>query len=492
MQAGRAVPIVRAGDKRLLPGWSKAKHGSGEESMGQEDTKSLPAYWSWFKESRYGAFIHWGPYAQYARGEQILFREHMDHREYAEAACRWNPQHWDPELWAYTIRKAGMKYACFTTRHHDGYCMWDSQYTNYSSAKQAPGRDFVADFVRAFRAEGLRVGLYYSWLDWRIPAYFDGPEKDPEGWREMRDYCHHQVLELLSGYGRIDHFFFDGAWPRTHRELRSLELVQQMRELQPHILINNRLGVAEELQGAHADGGGGAGERDDLGDFGTPEHRIAEDPNRLWESCQVTTSRLWGYAAGERWRSAEQWLDMLCECAETGSSGGGNLLLNVGPQPDGQLPAEFVERALEVGSWLDVHGEAIYGTDGGSLTEFVTRGRQTRKGCSLYLIIRFWDGRPEMLLRDLPTEVAGVTLLTTGQTLPYRQNGDILTIFGLPKERPTRLFPVIRVEFTEPPQTTVWGRERLWQGDPSRIADWARTRGTSVYADGEPGKGSQR
>ncbi|MDI4647829.1 alpha-L-fucosidase [Cohnella hashimotonis] len=449
-------------------------------------TFSVPDKWQWFTESRYGLFIHWGPYAQFGRGEQVLFREHMNHAEYADAASAWNPERFDPELWADTARKAGFKYACFTTRHHDGYCMWDSAYTDYSSAKQAPKRDFVREYVEAFRKAGLRVGLYYSWIDWRLPAYFDGPEKDPEGWAKTKEYLHNQVKELLTNYGQIDHFFFDGVWPRNADDLGSVELVEEMRKLQPNILINNRLGYSEQHDGYRADGGIGAGDSDTLGDFGTPEHLIVVDRKRLWESCQVTTWRLWSHVFGERWRPADYLLDMLVECAEKGGAHGGNLLLNVGPTADGQFPPEFLERAEAIGRWLDVHGEAIYGSDGGAITEFITRGRQTTRGNNLYLIIRFWDGRPTLRLADLATRVKGVTLLTTGQTLGFTQQGDELIIDGLPREAPSRLFPVIRVECEGPPEANSWGRQRLWEGDPHRVADWARTqRGTSVYRDGK-------
>lgn len=442
--------------------------------------KKIPDYWKWFTQGRYGAFIHWGPYSQYGRGEQVLFRDHLDEEEYAKRACQWNPEFFDARLWARTIKKAGFKYACLTTRHHDGFCMWDSKYTDYTSAKQAAGRDFVKEYVEAFRAEGLRVGLYYSLCDWRIPAYFDGPQKDPDGWEKMKGYIRNQVTELLTNYGVIDQFYFDGIWPRDSDELGSEELIRMMRGLQPHILINNRLGLAK-LGKVFADGGMGAGESDELGDFGTPEHNITPDQNRLWESCQVTTWRLWGYTFGERWRPADVCLDMLCECVEKG----GNLLLNVGPQADGQLPAEFVERALKIGRWLDVHGEAIYGTQGGDVTEFITHGRQTVSGNCLYLICRFWDGEPVLRLMDMITPVKGVTLLTTGQNLEFEQNGPELLIKGLPKESPTELFPVIRVECVGQPEANRWGRERLWFGDPSRIAEWARTRGTAPYLDGE-------
>ncbi len=322
-----------------------------------------------------------GPYAAYGRGEQVLFREHLDPREYEQRACpTWNPTHYDPALWAETIKQAGFRYGVLTTRHHDGFCLWNTATTNYSSAAQAPGRDFVGEFVDAFRAAGLRVGLYYSLLDWRIPAWFEGPEKNPSGWAAVRDYVHAQVDELLSAYGKIDVIWFDGVWPRSREDIDGDRLVARMRALQPDILINNRLGGK------------------DTGDIGTPEHHItAED--RLWESCQVTTWRLWALyhrgGAGE----ADRLLDMLCECTHKG----GNLLLNVGPQADGQLPPEFITRALDIGRWLKVHGEAVYGTDGGDLTEFITHGWQTTKGNVLYLIFRFWDGCPTLRLADPPS-----------------------------------------------------------------------------------------
>jgi len=422
-------------------------------------TRTIPEKWRWFPESRYGLFIHWGPYAQYGRGEQVLFREHLDPREYEARACAWNPEAYDPGLWARTARKAGFRYAVLTTRHHDGFCLWDTTTTDYSAARQAAGRDLVRGFVDASRAAGLRVGLYYSLLDWRLPAWFEGPAKNPAGWAAVRDYVHAQVEELLANYGQIDLFWFDGVWPRTREELDAERLVARMRELQPDILINNRLGGK------------------DTGDIGTPEHQItAED--RLWESCQVSTWRLWGYATGERWRPADKLLDMLCECAHKG----GNLLLNVGPQADGQLPPAFVERALDIGRWLDVHGEAVYGTDGGDVTEFVTRGWQTTRDNVLYLIFRFWDERPTLRLADLITPVEQVELLTTGQTLRFEQDGEMLFIHGLPRIAPTALFPVVKITCTGRPQANQWGRERLWEGDPQRVAHWARQRGETPVA----------
>ena len=180
---------------------------------------AVPEKWRWFPESRYGLFLHWGPYAAYGRGEQVLFREHLDPCEYEAAACAWRPDHYDPALWAETAKKAGSKYAVLTTRHHDGYCLWDTATTDYSSAKQAPQRDLVREFADAFRAAGLRIGLYYSLLDWRIPAWSEGPEVDAEAWTSRRDYIHAQVEELLTDYGEIDLIGFDGVWPRNREDL---------------------------------------------------------------------------------------------------------------------------------------------------------------------------------------------------------------------------------------------------------------------------------
>jgi alpha-L-fucosidase len=449
--------------------------------MGIASARAVPESWRWFSESRFGLFIHWGPYALYGRGEQVMFREHVDPNEYIARACEWNPKRYDPGAWAEIAKKAGMKYACLTARHHDGYCLWDTRYTDYSSAKQAPKRDFVREYVDAFRSAGLKIGLYYSWLDWRLPAYFDGPHEDPKGFEKVREYLHNQVEELLTNYGQIDYFFFDGAWPRDADDLQSVDLVRRMRSLHPNIMVNDRLGAPKNRDADSDDSSATATGAEHLGDFNTPEHHIKADPNRMWESNQVATWRLWGHAIGERWRPADVLLDMLCECAEKG----GNLLLNVGPTADGEFPPQFVERALAIGQWLDVHGEAIYGSEGGDVTEFVTRGRQTVKGDNLYLIFRFWDGRSEMRLADLVTPVERVVLLTTGQELEFVQKGDELVIQGLPKERPTALFPVIRLECKGRPQANQWGRERLWGGDPSRVAAWARTRGTSVFADGK-------
>ncbi|MFC1526735.1 alpha-L-fucosidase [Candidatus Latescibacterota bacterium] len=444
---------------------------------------AVPAKWEWFPQSRFGLFIHWGPYAALGRGEQVANRENIDHREYAEAACRWSPSHYDARAWADVAVRAGMKYAVLTTRHHDGYCLWDSAYTDYSSACQAPKRDFVAEYVEAFREAGLRVGLYFSVGDFRVPGFWAGPAGDPEGFARFREYNHNQVRELLTKYGHIDVMWFDKAEHHSTLDWRSPELVKMMRELQPHILMNQRLGhlppedvPADERSSATKGGGAEAAK---LGDFANSEHSTRAHPGMLWESCLVSTWRLWGYAEGERWRPTEQILDSLVEVA----SRTGNLLLNVGPDGEGRIPAQFVERAEDIGRWLAVHGECIYGSEGGNVCEFITYGHQIVKGNYLYLVIRHWDRSDSLRLSGLATPVRGATLITNGQELQLEQQDDGVVVRGLPSEPPTPLFPVIRLECDGPPTAAPWARGPYY-GTVEHGLEMARRRGSSVWVDG--------
>lgn len=431
----------------------------------------------WFQAARYGLFIHWGPYAAYGRGEQVLFRERLDQAEYARAACAWRPRHYRAADWAAAAREGGFRYAVLTTRHHDGYCLWDTATTDYGSARQAAGRDLVGEFVEAFRAAGLRVGLYYSLADWRFPAYWEGPGHDPEGFRRFIDYVHRQVEELCTRYGTIDVLWFDGAWPHAAPAWRAQELVARIRELQPGILVNNRLDWDDCVSPLSVEN---AGASHVLGDFGTPEHHITAVPGRPWESCNTSTYRLWGYTAGEHWRPAEELLEMLINA----SVKGGNLLLNVGPDADGQIPVPFLERSGRIGRWLARHGECLLGTEPGDVCEFITYGFQTRKADRLYLIVRFWDGRGVIRLAGLATRVRRAVFLSTGEELAFRQTEDEVTIEGLPPNPPVDLYPVIRLECEGRPEARPWARERLWTGDPCRMTDWARARGTSGWVDG--------
>jgi alpha-L-fucosidase len=440
----------------------------------------LPDAWKWFADARYGLFIHFGPYSQIGRGEQVLFREQLDPLAYEQQAARWNPTQFDATEWAKIAKRGGFKYAVLTTRHHDGYCLWDSKLTDYTSVAQAPKRDLVREYVEAFREAGLRVGLYYSLADWRVPAYWNDPAADPAAWRAFTDYIHGQVRELLTGYGQIDELWFDAPWPHSAEDWRSVELVRMIKSIQPGILVNNRLDSKSPYAAANRVVES-AGESATLGDFGTPEHHITADAHRPWESCQVANHRLWGYAAGEHWRTAEHLLDFLCEAAAKG----GNLLLNVGPNGQGVFPPEFVERTDRIGAWLALHREAIANSEPifplgrTDVTEFVTRGYQTVKGNALYLIFRFWDESGVLRLADLDNTVRSATLLSTGESLPVTQDSAAITL-GLPSEKPCDLYPVVRLDLDAPPRAKPFMRDRLWTGDPKRYIEWARSRGTGV------------
>lgn len=431
---------------------------------------------AWFREATYGLFIHWGPYSALGRGEQVLMRELLDQRDYARKACAWNPAAFDARAWADAARRGGFRYAVFTTRHHDGFCMWDTDTTDYSSARQAAGRDYVREYVDAFRAAGLRVGLYYSWNDFRIPAMFSGPRGDPAGWARFRDYVHAQVRELMTRYGRIDVLWFDGVWPASATDWRSAELIAEIRRLQPGILVNNRLGYADPLDLGDDEFGTNEGLG---GDFGTPEHHIRAEPGRLWESCQVSTWRLWCHSPGERWRNTDHILDLLTDA----SSQGGNLLLNVGPDADGRMPAEFIERNNAIGDWLRVHGEAVYNTEPVNVGESVLFGRQTRRGDALYLIVRFWPGET-LRFQGLATPVKRATLLTTGAKLTCERDEHGITLSGLPARSPDPLFPVIKLELAGEPRALPSFHPGMWGGDPTRLLAWARARGDGFSANG--------
>ena len=440
-------------------------------------TPSPPDH-AWFPASRYGLFIHWGPYAAIGRGEQVLVREHLDQRQYERDACAWDPRDADPAAWAQVAVDGGFRYAVLTARHHDGYCLWDSGLTDYTSVRQAPRRDYVGEYVEAFRSAGLRVGLYYSLGDLRIPAYWRGPAEDPQGWSRYCQYVHAQVAELLTRYGKIDVLWFDGAWPHNAAAWRSRELLATIRQLQPHILVNNRLDSASVLN--HAIGAvEAAGESKELGDFGTPEHHITAEADRLWESCQTSTSRLWGYTIGEHWRTVEQLLAMLCDAA----SKGGNLLLNVGPDGHGRIPQAFIESSNVIGRWLKVNGEAIFSTSAGPAFEFVTRGYQTRRDRTLYLIVRFHDGRSTLPLTSLATPVRAARLLGGG-ALSIRNENGVAVLEGLPPEPPVPPFLVIAVECDGEPRPHPWDASPLWTGDPRRYAPWAEARGQGVFVGG--------
>ncbi len=319
---------------------------------------------AWWTEARFGLFIHWGLYALPARHEWVRSREAMTEADYRRYFERFDPDLYNPKEWARAARAAGMKYVVVTAKHHDGFCLFDSRHTDYKAPASPAGRDLLAPLLEALRAEGLRVGLYYSLLDWRHPEYpvdrhhpqaADAAYREAAKDRDVRRYAAYmrdQVRELLTGYGRIDYVFLDFSFPgpdgKGRDDWESEKLLALIRELQPDILVNDRLDLLDVPGGW---------------DFRTPEQFMPREwvtvsgRRAPWETCQ-TFSGSWGYHRDEAtWKSVRQLLVLLIEVV----SKGGNLLLNVGPTGRGLFDDRARERLEGIGRWMRLHDRSITG-----------------------------------------------------------------------------------------------------------------------------------
>jgi len=348
---------------------------------------------AWWQEARFGLFIHFGLYAAAARHEWVKNHERIRTEDYAKYFDHFDPDLFDPEKWARTARQAGMRYFVITTKHHEGFCLFDSQYTDYKVTNTPYGRDLIGPMVEAFRGEGLKVGFYYSLIDWHHPEFpVDNihPQRDDEVFREAekgrditiyRNYLHNQTRELIEKYDP-DIMWFDFSYPgedgKDHDDWDSAALVRMIRNLKPTMIINNRLDLPEEA------------------DFSTPEQFVPIDGERdpqgdavPWEACQ-TFSGSWGYHRDElMWKSTGMLVEMLVDNV----SKGGNLLLNVGPTGRGAFDDRAMERLEAIGRWMRCHARSIYGC--GPPPEGVVAPRDCRytynaKTNRLYLHLFTW------------------------------------------------------------------------------------------------------
>lgn len=403
----------------------------------------------WFNEARFGMFVHWGLYSIPARGEWGMSVERIPVDEYAKLAEKFNPTKFNADKWTKLAKEAGMRYMVFTTRHHDGFCLFDSKVSNFTSVKTAAKRDFVAEYVKACRKAGLKIGFYYSLLDWRFPGCFNR-EKFPESFEAMVNQAHEQVRELMSNYGKIDYLFYDGEWipgVETKRTFtvseecseiahlwRSKELNIMVRQLQPNIIINNRSGLSEDVD--------------------TPEqHVVTSKEGRCWESC-MTIGDFWGYIKNNpNLKTTAQLIQYLV----TAASGGGNYLLNVGPKPDGIIQREFVVRLKEIGKWMRVNGESIYGSEripsGFGLWGAGMLGMATAKGNTVYFHIFRWPGEIATI-PAIKNNVLSARILTTSKKIKFeKKDNGVLILEDLPKDPPDKCDSVIQVELEGNPET---------------------------------------
>ena len=394
-----------------------------------EDTRERRM--KWWHEARFGMFIHWGVYSTIGRHEWVMENEGIPVPEYEQYAKNFKPQPNAARAWAKLARETGQKYMVMTTKHHEGFCLFDSKLTDYCATKQGPGRDLVAEYVEAARAEGRRVGFYYSLMDWHHP---DGAQcfVNEDARKRFIAYIHGQIRELLTNYGKIDVLWYDVAWPLDAAGWESDKMNAMVFSLQPDIIVNNR-NLLE-------------------GDFATPEQQIIAQRGS-WEAC-MTLNQSWGYQhADDDWKSAKTVVRNLITC----SRDRGNYLLNIGPRGDGSIPEESARIFATVGKWMERNGDSIYNTDScqprrSSLALF------TRKGNTLYMHVHFWPGST-VALGGLMNQVKSAKLLSSGQSVKFEQDPFRVRFVNLPEKAPDDPVTTIAIECDgEPRQDNIYVR----------------------------------
>lgn len=410
------------------------------------EVRKTPGNTEWFVHDRFGMFIHWGLYALPARHEWIKNLEKITEEKYQKYFEYFDPDMYDPREWARAAKKAGMKYAVLTTKHHEGFCLFDSAYTDYKATNIKAGRDLVREYVDAFRAEGLKVGFYYSLIDWHHPDFpIDPlhPRRDDDNIDELNkgrdirryaEYMRNQVTELLTNYGKIDILWFDFSYPDSeYRGMKGKgkldweaeELIATARRLQPEIIIDNRTEIEQDLW--------------------TPEQYQPTDwirddnGNRVvWEACQ-TFSGSWGYHRDEStWKTPEMLIRMLVNTV----SCGGNLLMNVGPTARGYFDDRAVNALDAIGSWMKYNSRSIYGC---TQSEFEAPAdvRYTQKEGRLYVHIYAYPYR-HLRLPGLADKVDYAQFLHDNSEIFFEEkDGDI--VLELPYVKPNQIVPVVEL-----------------------------------------------
>jgi len=404
---------------------------------------------AWWREARFGMFFHWGVYSIPARGEWVQWSEQIPVDQYAKLADQFHPEHFDPDAWASIAKAAGMKYMVLTARHHDGFALFDDPGSSFTAMKSAAHRDIVADYVKAVRRAGLGVGLYYSPLDWRFPGFFFPGIYQPNA-IELREQYQRQIDELASHYGKLDILWFDGGgnewlgfggaeftgrgWQARPKDKpyagtfdwQDVKTVAHLRDLQPSIILNDRTNAPADFRSREGDGA--------LGDF---------DNQHPWELCTTITEGPWGYDPDAKIKPFAQLLRLL-----VGAAGrDGNFILNVGPRSDGQIDPPQAARLHEIGDWLKVNGESIYGTRGGPWLPG-DYGVSTHNGAVVYVHVLHPPPDSVLVLPTLPVRIVKAAILQGG-AVSFQQTDATLSL-TLPPTPPDAVDTVIRLELAEP------------------------------------------
>lgn len=380
-----------------------------------------------FQNNKFGVFLHWGLYSMLAQGEWVLHRENLDHMEYRKLASGFYPSLFNADEWVAAIKASGAKYICFTTRHHDGFSMWGTKFSDYNIVDATPfKRDIVKELAEACQKHGIKLHLYYSHLDWDREDYYPlgrtghGTGRKNHGeWKTYYEFMNNQLTELLTNYGSIGAIWFDGLWDHDQDPDFDWQLPEQyamIHKLQPACLIgNNHHQVPFE------------GEDIQIFERDLPGENTAglsgQDISRLpLETCE-TMNGMWGYKIKDQnYKSVNELIHLLVRAAGKGA----NLLMNIGPQPNGELPAVAVERLKGVGEWMSKYGETIYGSTSGNVVT-ASWGTTTRKGNTLYIHI-LSQKMPEFVTLPLNEKVVSATLFDTGEKVKYEkiQGGIVL------------------------------------------------------------------
>ena len=383
----------------------------------------------WFTEARFGMFIHWGLYAIPGRGEWYMSEAKIPAEQYERYTQEFTTKAYDPRDWARRAKRAGMQYVVLTAKHHDGFCLFDSKLTDYKSTNAPCGRDLVREFVDAVRAEGLRVGLYYSLIDWHHPDFpkYNDPNHPMRGnpayqneqieFERYLTYMHGQVEELVTNYGKIDILWFDFAYGELRGEAwKATELMKMVRSHQPDVVVDNRLEASGESFGSLVT----ESPAYYSGDFVSPEQLLPPEGIRNvrgervpWELC-ATMNNNWGYVPYDTtYKPASMLIRKLVECV----SKGGNMILNVGPDATGRFPAQSCRLLDEIGAWMALNGESIYGC-GKAGIEKPDFGRVTRRGNHLYFHVYENTVGPLPLPGVKKEEIQAIRYVATGAEIP--------------------------------------------------------------------------
>ena len=414
----------------------------------EESKESFDQRMKWWRDDRFGMFIHWGVYAVPAgiynnkevkgnNGEWIMNNAQIPIKEYEKFAKQFNPVKFDANVWAKTMKDTGMKYVVITSKHHDGFGLWDSKVSNYDVVDFAPyGKDILKALSKACKEQGIKFGLYYSIIDWHhpdaqainAPNYNDWKDlkANPEFSSYLENYMKPQLKELIENYDP-EIIWFDGEWIPDFTHEQGQELYQYVRSLKPSIIINNRVDKGRSgMQGMNK------GDKKYAGDFGTPEQEILETASALdWESC-MTMNDTWGFKKNDHhWKSAEVLIHNLIDV----TAKGGNYLLNVGPTAEGLIPKPSIDRLKQIGKWLKINGEAIYATE--KLQNNYKQGDSIRftkeKGKPVYFAMTLEKPDKKIILKNLKPKLnSKILLLGYDDPLPYSFNENEGLIINIP------------------------------------------------------------